>query len=104
MEVETFYRAVVNKQCPYKKLLVCVLPQYRSEEREEYVQQLRNVVREAVEGVKEVAVEMLNTIEGIHTLPNQLVLSTLLQETGRRQGLKVQLISTDRKMMNMYRY
>jgi hypothetical protein len=33
LKVETFYKAQTNKNCPYKKLLLCVLPQYVSEER-----------------------------------------------------------------------
>ena len=43
---ETFYKAVVTKNCPYKKLLLCVLPQYKTEEAREYQQQFKNVVKE----------------------------------------------------------
>lgn len=61
------------------------------------------MLRESFEGVKEVTVEMLNTIEGIHTLPNQLILDVLLNEV-QEKGLRLHLISTEKKMMNMYRY
>ena len=47
---------------------------------------------------------MLNTIEGIHTLPNQLVLGILLEEVKTKNGLRLHMISTDKKMINMYRY
>jgi len=48
-------------------------------------------------------VELLNTIEGIHTLPNQLILGVLLGEV-QEKGVRLQLISTEKKMINMYRY
>jgi hypothetical protein len=48
---------------------------------------------------------MLNTIEGVHNLPNQLLLGVLLEEVGRvRPMLKFCLITTEKKMMGMYKY
>lgn len=96
---------MVNKTCPFKKVLLCVLPNYRSEEAEEYRQMFRNIVREAFENVREVNVEFSNTIDGVNTLPNQLLLSLLLQEVaGLPSGLKLSLVTTEKKMMNMYRF
>lgn len=40
-------------------------------------------------------VEFINTIEGVHTLPNQLIMALMLKElTNTRPNLKLNLITT----------
>jgi hypothetical protein len=57
------------------------------------------------ENTKEATLELVNTIEGIHNLPNQLILSILLQElTQLKSTFKLHLITTEKKMMNLYKY
>ena len=46
LKKETLSSIGVNKQCPYKKLMICVLPTYNSNESEEYQQQFLNVMKE----------------------------------------------------------
>ena len=49
--------------------------------------------------------ELINTIEGIHSLPNQLILTVLLQELMQlKTPFKLHLITTEKKMMNLYKY
>lgn len=33
-KIETFFKPPVNKNCPYKKLFLCMMPNYKSEERD----------------------------------------------------------------------
>jgi len=48
---------------------------------------------------------MLNTIDGVHGLPNQMLLGVLLEELGKvRPVVKFCLISTEKKMMGMFKY
>ena len=82
-----------------------MLPHYKSEDREAYIQLLTNVMREVMEEVKETAVEMINTMEGVSTLPNQMVLSVVLNEVaGRKGGFKILLVTNEKKMMSFYRF
>lgn len=47
----------------------------------------------------------MNTIEGIYNLPNQLLISVFLQELlSVKNPVKVFLITTEKKMMNLYRF
>ena len=47
----------------------------------------------------------MNTIEGIHTLPNQMLLGVLLGELQKlKTATKVCLITTEKKMLNLYKY
>lgn len=95
----------VAKNCPYRKLHLCILPAYKTEESEEYIQTFKNVLREIGESCGEVAVEMSSTIDGIHTLHNQLLLAVLLGEVRKwEKPFKLQLITHEKKMMNMYKY
>jgi hypothetical protein len=72
-----------------------VLPQYKSEEAQEYQQQFKNVLREIFDNTKEATLELVNTIEGIHSLPNQLILGVLLQELLQlKTPFKLHLITT----------
>lgn len=43
--VETFFKPVINKACPFKKVFVCILPIYHTEDQEEYKQIYYNVLR-----------------------------------------------------------
>ena len=72
-----------------------MMPNYKSQEGEEYKQLFNNVFKEAIQGVKEMTVEFINTIEGVHTLPNQLIMGLMLKElTNTRPNLKLNLITT----------
>lgn len=51
-----FYKAQVNKNCPYKKLLLAILPKYQSEESQEYQQHLKNIIREVFSNSKDVTI------------------------------------------------
>lgn len=98
-------RPPISKHCPYKKLLLCVLPQYRSEECSEFQLQFSNVVKEVLAETKDMTVEFINTIDGVHTLPNQLLLAILFRELLQVViPFKVHLITTEKRMMNMYKY
>jgi hypothetical protein len=47
----------------------------------------------------------MNTIEGIHNLPNQLLISVMFGELLKvNSPVKVHLITTEKKMMNLYRF
>lgn len=44
-------------------------------------------------------------MEGIHTLQNQLIMGLVFQElVGAKTSMKLNLITTSKKMMNFYRY
>ena len=76
-------------------MLLCILPQYRSEDREEYKQLFLNVVREALDEVKDMTVEFNHTVEGINNLPNQMLMGLLLGEVAeRRNGFRLALVTT----------
>ena len=58
-----------------------------------------------MEEVKETAIELINTLEGVSTLPNQMVLSVVLNEVaGRKGGFKILLVTNEKKMMSFYRF
>lgn len=100
-----FYKAQVNKNCPYKKLLLAILPKYQSEESQEYQQHLKNIIREVFSTSKDVTIELANTIEGLTQLPNQMILAILFRELQEmRSNVKVNMISSEKKMMNLYKY
>jgi hypothetical protein len=47
----------------------------------------------------------MNTVEGIQTLPNQLLLFVMLRELlSLKTSFKLHLITAEKKMMNMYKY
>ena len=48
-----------------------------------------------MEESKETIIEFINTMEGVSTLPNQMVLSVLLNEVAERKGgFKFSLVTT----------
>jgi hypothetical protein len=95
----------VSRACPYKKLLLCLLPPYVSEERTEYIQQLRNALREALENSRDITVELSSTIEGIHHIPNQMLLHVLFGELQKvKQATKVCMIAPETRMMSLYKF
>jgi hypothetical protein len=52
-----------------------------------------------------VAVEFSHTMEGVNSLPNQLLMSLLLKELAEvKGGLKLLLLTSERKMMSFYMY
>lgn len=75
--LEMFYKAQVNKSCPYKKLLLAIMPNYLTEQSQEYQQHLKNIIKEVLSASKDITVEFTNTIEGISQLPNQMILFIL---------------------------
>ena len=47
----------------------------------------------------------MHTIEGVNTLPNQMLMMVLLKELAEKKGgFKVSLVTTEKKMMSFYRY
>jgi hypothetical protein len=54
---------------------------------------------------RDIVLELSNTVENMSNLPNQMLLCMLLQLLGERDTpMKLQLLTNERKMMNMYRY
>ena len=49
-----FYKSAVNKTCPYKKLLLAILPKYSTEESQEYQQHLKNIFKELLANSREI--------------------------------------------------
>ena len=100
-----FYKSSVNKQCPYKKLLLAILPKYSTEESQEYQQHLKNIVKELLSNSKEITLELTNTIDNISQLPNQMVLAIFFKELQEfRSNVKINLISSENKMTNLYKF
>ena len=55
--------------------------------------------------VKEMTLQFMHTIEGVNTLPNQMLMMVLLKELAEKKGgFKVSLVTTEKKMMSFYRY
>lgn len=100
-----FFRSPVNKQCPYKKLLFAIMPKYLTEESQDYQQHLKNIFKETLSNSKDITLELNNTVENITNLPNQMVLAIFFKELqDLRFNVKINLISNEKKMMNMYKY
>ena len=100
-----FYKAPVNKSCPYKKLLLAIMPRYLSEESQEYQQHLKNIIKEVLSSSKDITIEFTNTIDGISQLPNQMILSIMFKELQDwKNNVKINMITNEKKMMNMYKY
>ena len=100
-----FYKASVNKQCPYKKLLAAILPKYSTEESQEYQQHLKNIIKELLSNSKDITLELTNTIDNISQLPNQMILAIFFRELQEhRTNVKINLISSEKKMINLYKF
>lgn len=100
-----FYKASVNKQCPYKKLLIAILPKYSTEESQEYQQHLKNIIKELLSNSKDITLELTNTIDNISQLPNQMILAIFFKELQEyRSNVKINLISSEKKMLNLYKF
>jgi hypothetical protein len=57
------------------------------------------------DSTREVTLELANTVENIRNLPNQMILGVLLQEVMKMHTpFKLNLITTEKKMMNLYKY
>ena len=55
--------------------------------------------------VKEMTIEFMHTIQGVNTLPNQMLMIVLLRELGEKKGgFKLSLVTTEKKMMSFYRF
>ena len=53
------------------------------------------MVREALDDVKEMAVEFNHTVDGINNLPNQMLMGLFLGEVAeRRTGFRLSLVTT----------
>lgn len=85
--------------------MIAILPKYLSEESEEYQQHLKNILREVLASSKEITIELTNTIEGIIQIPNQMILAIIFRVVEEWRGpLKLNLISNEKKMMQMYKF
>ena len=82
-----------------------MLPRYTTEESEGYQDQLRNLWHEVFDNTRDGSLELVNTIEGVSALPNQMILGILMKElSGLRTPFKLNLITTEKKMLNLYKY
>lgn len=81
------------------------MPKYSTEECQEYQQHLRNIFKEVLANSKDITLELTNTIETITNLPNQMILAIFFKELQDvRVNVKINLISNEKKMMNLYKY
>lgn len=82
-----------------------MLPRYLSEDSEAYQDQLKNLVHEVFDNTRDCSLELVNTIEGVSNLPNQMILGILMRELAAlRTPFKINLITAEKKMLNLYKY
>lgn len=88
----------------YKNILICVLPQYKSEQADSYNQQFRNVVKQVIDGNKDITIQFSPTSDGHHTPPNQMLLALMFRQISaqikngsllsKSEGIKISLVSS----------
>lgn len=105
-KLEKLLQVPTSRNCPFKKVLICILPSYNSNECESYVQQFQNMVQEVLAQSSDIALQLSYTSENLNGLPNQTLMAVFLRHlsASASKPLKVTIISGEAKLLNMVRY
>lgn len=95
-----------SRNCPYKKVQVCILPTYNSNESESYLQQFQNMVQEVLQHSSDITLQLSYTSENLNGLPNQTLMAIFLRYISGNvnKPIKISIISSEAKLLNMVRY
>lgn len=113
----------INRECPYKKLQVCVLPVYSSREADsqDYLAEFESAAREIVNGSNDITLQLTHTSESSNGLPNQTLMAILIRCLAERadslnaktesstrasvsKRVRLSVIGSDMKLINLVRF
>lgn len=95
-----------SRNCPFKKVLVCILPTYNSNDADSYLQQFQSTIQEVMTQSSDLALQLSCTSENMNGLPNQTLMAIFLRYISNNinKPTKIAIISGEAKLLNMVRY
>lgn len=92
--------------CQYKKIQLCLLPQYNSNDGEAYLQQFHNMVQEVLGASNDITLQLAYTSDNMNGIPNQTLMAIFVRylSVHATKPAKISVISGETKLLNMVRY